>query len=122
MWVIRRGSTPYLSHLERSHLLSACRLDDASADTSNEPERIVMLPWELPGLSEAMRSRMRALSQERSIFLAPPTGGHSSFRFDLPASLPLIVEALAVDKRLDEQRNLLVPLQASSSCSLSLTC
>ena len=87
-------------------------LDDA-VDRVDAPDRVVMLPWEQPGLSEAVRSRMRGLSQERSIFLAPPAGGHSSFVFDLQASLPLIMEALAVDKRLEEQRHLLVPQQVS---------
>ena len=77
------------------------------------PSRIVMLPWEAPGLSESSRTRMRNLSQERSIFLAPPAGGHSSFRFDLEASVQLIMEALRVDKRLEEQRHLLVPVQVS---------
>ena len=69
-----------------------------------------MLPWEQPGLSEEVRTRMRGLSQERSIFLAPPAGGNSSFRFDLEASLPLLREALAVDKRLDEQRQARRPI------------
>jgi hypothetical protein len=87
-------------------------LDDA-LDHPNEHERVIMLPWEQPGLSESVRVRMRALSQERSIFLAPPTEGRASFRFDLKASLPLLLEALRVDKRLDEQRNLLVPHQVS---------
>jgi hypothetical protein len=63
-----------------------------------------MLPWEQPGLSEETRARMRALSQERAIFLAPPAGGHASFWLDLEASLPLLMEALAVDKHLEEQR------------------
>lgn len=90
-------------------------LEDAGGAPSgpSEPERVVMLPWEQPGLSEETRARMRSLSQERSIFLAPPAGGHASFRFDLSASLPLIMEALAVDKRLEEQRHLLVPRQVT---------
>ena len=41
----------------------------------------------------------------------PPARGHASFRFDVKASLPLVLEALAVDRHLDEQRNLLVPQQ-----------
>ena len=90
-------------------------LDDAGGTPAGPSEagRIVMLPWEQPGLSEETRQRMRALSQERSIFLAPPARGHSSFRFDLHASLPLLMEALAVDKRLEEQRHLLVPQQVT---------
>jgi len=74
---------------------------------------VVMLPWEQPGLSEETRARMRALSQERAIFLAPPAGGHASFWLDLEASLPLLMEALAVDKHLEEQRHLLVPQQVT---------
>lgn len=90
-------------------------LDDAGGTASDPsgPERVVMLPWEKPGLSEETRTRMRCLSQERSIFLAPPANGHASFCFDLAASLPLIMEALAVDKRLDDQRHLLVPRQVT---------
>ena len=56
---------------------------------------------------------MRGLSQERAIFLAPPAGGRASFRFDLESSLPLVMEALRVDRKLDEQRHLLVPRQVS---------
>ena len=90
-------------------------LEDAGGTTGDPsgPERVVMLPWEQPGLSEETRTRMRCLSQERSIFLAPPAHGTSSFRLDLAASLPLLMEALAVDKHLDEQRNLLVPRQVT---------
>mgnify|MGYP002634577066 CR=1 FL=1 len=90
-------------------------VEDAGG-TAAEPVasgRIVMLPWEQPGLSEGTRSRMRALSQERSIFLAPPVAGCSSFRFDLQLSLSLVLEALRVDKHLDEQRHQLVPKQVS---------
>jgi len=92
-------------------------LEDAGGSTAGDqavgPSRVVMLPWEAPGLSEGVRSRMRALSQERSIFLAPPAGGHASFRFDLASSLPLVLEALSIDRRLEEQRHLLVPSQVA---------
>ena len=92
-------------------------LEDAGGSTAGDqavgPSRVVMLPWEAPGLSEGVRSRMRALSQERSIFLAPPAGGHASFRFDLASSLPLVLEALSIDRRLEEQRHLLVPSQVT---------
>ena len=90
-------------------------LGDAGGTASgpSESERIVMLPWEVPGLSEETRARMRALSKERSIFLAPPAAGHASFRFDMAASLPLLMEALAVDKHLEKQRHLLVPRQVT---------
>ena len=90
-------------------------LDDGGGVASGPegPDRVVMLPWEKPGLTEATRQRMRSLSQERAIFLAPPAGGNSSFRFDLTSSLPLIMEALSIDKRLEEQRHLLVPRQVT---------
>lgn len=104
------------SALERMKAVSVALLnplDDAAPAKPSAPERVVMLPWERPGLSEATRTRMRALSQERSIFLAPPAGGNASFRFDLQASLSLILEALSVDKWLEDQRRLLVPQQVS---------
>ena len=89
-------------------------LDDNNRDQAEvQAARVVMLPWEQPGISEGTRTRMRSLSQERSIFLAPPAGGSASFRFDLTASLPLIIEALSVDPHLDEQRHKLVPAQVN---------
>ena len=111
-----RASSKPESTLERLTNSAVALLNPLDDEISSKPatsDRVVMLPWEQPGLSEGTRTRMRALSQERSIFLAPPTGGHASFRFDLEASLPLILEALSVDRRLDEQRNLLVPSQVS---------
>lgn len=95
-------------------------LDDTTGRAggkSDAPDRVVMLPWEVPGLNEPTRQRMRGLSQERSIFLAPPAGGHASFRFDLEASLPLILEALSVDPHLESQRGLLVPQQVRVCCA-----
>lgn len=37
--------------------------DSIAATASKQPDRVIMLPWEQPGLSEGVRSRMRALSQ-----------------------------------------------------------
>lgn len=90
-------------------------MDDASSLRATPADRVVMLPWEAPDLSELVRARMRSASSERSIFLAPPTGGNASFCFDLSASVSLINEALANDARLEEQRHLLVPSQVSEA-------
>ena len=117
--VLTHEAPPEPSTLERAKKVGAALfnpLEDAGGTTAGDnvvPDRVIMLPWEQPGLPDSVRSRMRALSQERSIFLAPPTGGHASFRFDLEASLPLVLEALRVDKRLEEQRHLLVPSQVA---------
>ena len=72
---------------------------------------VVMLPWEAPGLSEPVRVRMRALSQEPAVFLSPPQA-EDTFDFKMESSLSLVVEALSVDKHLEKQRHLLVPKQA----------
>jgi len=72
-----------------------------------------MLPWEQPGIPEAVRAKMRSVAQERATFLAPPVRGSSSYRFELSSNLPLVMEALSIDKRLEEQRHLLVPEQVS---------
>mmetsp|Transcript_3861 Transcript_3861/g.8703 ORF Transcript_3861/g.8703 Transcript_3861/m.8703 type:complete len:307 (-) Transcript_3861:138-1058(-) len=73
---------------------------------------VVMLPWEAPGLSEPVRVRMRALSQEPAVFLSPPQA-EDTFDFKMESSLSLVVEALSVDKHLEKQRHLLVPKQVS---------
>jgi len=73
---------------------------------------VVMLPWEAPGLSEPVRVRMRALSQEPAVFLSPPQA-EESFDFKMESSLSLVVEALSVDKHLEKQRHVLVPQQVS---------
>ena len=74
---------------------------------------VVMLPWEAPGLSEPVRVRMRALSQEPAVFLSPPQA-EESFDFKMESSLSLVVEALSVDKHLEKQRHVLVPQQVSA--------
>ena len=71
---------------------------------------VVMLPWEAPGLSEPVRVRMRALSQEPAVFLSPPQA-EEGFEFKMESSLSLVFEALSVDKHLEKQRHLLVPTQ-----------
>ena len=73
---------------------------------------VVMLPWEAPGLSEPVRVRMRALSQEPAVFLSPPQA-EEGFEFKMESSLSLVFEALSVDKHLEKQRHLLVPTQVS---------
>ena len=90
-------------------------LDDEAITPRKPPKKTLMLPWEQPGLSDATRARMRALSSERAIFLAPPAAGRATFSFDMEASLPLVLEALAVDKRLEQQRGRLVPQQVSEA-------
>ena len=108
------GSRTATSTLERVNQVLNPLADAGGTDSGpSESERIVMLPWEVPGLSDETRARMRTLSKERSIFLAPPAAGHASFRFDMAASLPLIMEALSVDGHLEKQRHLLVPRQVT---------
>ena len=80
---------------------------------------VVMLPWEAPGLSEPVRVRMRALSQEPAVFLSPPQA-EESFDFKMESSLSLVVEALSVDKHLEKQRHVLVPQQVGLGLGLGL--
>ena len=87
--------------------------DSLAQAASQRPERVIMLPWEQPGITDAMRVKMRALSQERATFLAPPVRGSSSYVFELASNLSLVMEALSIDKRLEQQRHLLVPDQIS---------
>jgi len=82
--------------------------ESMSAGTSSKETGVIMLPWEQPGLSAEVRARMRALSQDRSVFLTAPEGG-GSFVFDMNESVALVVEALSVDKHLEKQRHLMVP-------------
>ena len=115
---LTHDTQPTSSTFERAKEVGAAVLNplqDTGGTVSEvaPPDKVIMLPWEQPGLSERTRSRMRGLSTERSIFLAPPTGGSSSFCFDLEASLPLVLEALRVDKHLEQQRHRLVPVQVS---------
>jgi len=74
---------------------------------------IVMLPWEAPGLTAEVRSRMRSISQESSTFLAPPQLDDPSFSFDMATSVGVVMEALSVDKHLEKHRHLLVPQQVT---------
>ena len=105
------GTDSALQNLRRVGWAMLNPLEDQD---SLKPEEVgpsvVMLPWEAPGLSEPVRVRMRALSQEPAVFLSPPQA-EESFDFKMESSLSLVVEALSVDKHLEKQRHLLVPLQ-----------
>jgi len=88
-------------------------LDDPDSGVkARASNSMLMLPWEAPGLSPEVRARMRSLSSDRSTFLSPPADD-GSFRFDMAESVPLVLEALSVDKHLEKQRHLLVPQQIS---------
>ncbi|KAL1511661.1 hypothetical protein AB1Y20_004951 [Prymnesium parvum] len=87
--------------------------DSLERAAAERPARVIMLPWEMPGISEATRARMRALSQERATFLAPPVRGSSSYVFALSSNVALVMEALNIDQNLQRQRHLLVPEQIS---------
>ena len=79
----------------------------------------MMLPWEAPGLSAEVRSRMRALSQERTTFLAPPHLEDGTFSFEMAQSVDIVVEALSVDKHLERHRHMLVPSQVRARTPLT---
>lgn len=73
--VVLRGVHPQLMHESTARR----GWQDSLTKAANErPERVIMLPWEQPGITDAMRVKMRSLSQ----VLGPPSSllsPHSSF-------------------------------------------
>ena len=85
------SSDSALSNLRRVGWAMLNPLEDQdSLKTEASGPSVVMLPWEAPGLSEPVRVRMRALSQEPAVFLSPPQAEDFSFEFKMENSLSLV--------------------------------
>jgi hypothetical protein len=75
-----------------------------AAGTGDEPR----LPWERADLSAETATAMRALSKDHMAFLSMPSED-TLFRFDLSATMPMILRLLQLDPQIERWRFLLVP-------------
>lgn len=76
----------------------------AAVDTSDEQR----LPWERADISAETAAAMRALSKDHMAFLLMPSE-ETLFRFDLSATMPVILRLLQIDPQIERWRFLLVP-------------
>ena len=82
--------------------------DESSPSAAGAADMGARLPWERAGISAETAAAMRALSKDHMAFLSMPSED-TCFRFDLSATMPVILRLLQLDPQIERWRFLLVP-------------